>query len=116
MNRKDANPKQPEVVLIVSSSSDELEEEPKSSNNSNDETLDDDHHHHNRMDRNTVSNGVGASCCFPANRIRKIIRSEGADFRTTQETMFLINKATVVEGIRVIVAAHVAFLVVHLGF
>ncbi|KAK9124294.1 hypothetical protein Sjap_013896 [Stephania japonica] len=96
INRKDANTEAPEVVLIVSSSSDELEEGPKSSNNSNDETLDDDHHHHQRKYRNSVSNnGVGGSCCFPANRIRKIIRSEGADFRTTQETMFLINKATV---------------------
>lgn len=35
-----------------------------------------------------------AECTFPMNRIARIIKSEGSDYRITQEAIFIINKAT----------------------
>ncbi|KAH7862448.1 hypothetical protein Vadar_004957 [Vaccinium darrowii] len=35
-----------------------------------------------------------SSLCFPMNRISRIIKSEDADIRITQDSVFLINKAT----------------------
>ncbi|KAG5566750.1 hypothetical protein RHGRI_002327 [Rhododendron griersonianum] len=35
-----------------------------------------------------------SSTCFPMNRISRIIKSEDADIRITQESVFLVNKAT----------------------
>ncbi|KAF7154674.1 hypothetical protein RHSIM_Rhsim01G0217900 [Rhododendron simsii] len=38
--------------------------------------------------------GDSSSTCFPMNRISRIIKSEDADIRITQESVFLVNKAT----------------------
>lgn len=36
-----------------------------------------------------------AECTFPTNRIVRIVKSEGSDYRLSQEAVFLINKAAV---------------------
>ncbi|XP_058105230.1 DNA polymerase II subunit B3-1 [Magnolia sinica] len=36
----------------------------------------------------------GLSICFPTNRIKRIVRGDCPDFRTTSDSVFLFNKAT----------------------
>ncbi|XP_010264713.1 PREDICTED: uncharacterized protein LOC104602644 [Nelumbo nucifera] len=94
-----------EVVEVPSSSSrepEEEDEEAKSSNdsngNSNQAAKEEDDGNDDEEDINingnlNRSNGEAGSCRFPMNRIKRIVRNEG-DFRTTQESIFLFNKAT----------------------
>ncbi|KAF9596917.1 hypothetical protein IFM89_014481 [Coptis chinensis] len=99
-NKKKKKNEVPSKISSSSGSEEEEEEEVKSSNNSNQNVNEDEKKKekskNSRKNKEVVSSsdtGVG-SCCFPANRINRIIRSEGADFRITQESIFLINKAT----------------------
>ncbi|PIA38558.1 hypothetical protein AQUCO_02700046v1 [Aquilegia coerulea] len=126
MVMKKKNTNTTEDVLVISSSSssaseeeeeeveeesEEEEEEVKSSNNSNQQDIeeimeideDNSMKNKNKMKMkqknkavHVTTDNVTGSCVFPTNRINRIIRSEGTDFRITQEAIFLVNKATVV--------------------
>ncbi|XP_077214146.1 nuclear factor Y, subunit C10 [Tasmannia lanceolata] len=79
--------RQAEVVVVVTSSSSEEGEgdEAKSS----DCILST-----NNTEIKAAKGSVGSSCCcFPMSRVKRLMRSEGGDFRTTQDAVFLVNKA-----------------------
>ncbi|KAF8395208.1 hypothetical protein HHK36_019151 [Tetracentron sinense] len=90
--------KEAEIVVVPSSSASqelneykEEEEAAKSSNISN-QNSDKGKEEEEEEELKKRKNVVG-SYCFPMQRIKRIIRSEGDDFRITQESAFLINKA-----------------------